>query len=129
MHLLARMWSAILVLRMSGTAGKSRRRASLHLPGAGVAAGILVFVTTGCQTTPAQLALWHPLQVFPEETNVYGLRMDLLYGSNNRVYGADMGLGNQTLEGMVGLQVGAWMKSFATTEVTDFRSCGCPWPQ
>lgn len=28
-----------------------------------------------------------------------------------------------------GLQVGAWMKSFATTEVTDFRSCGCPWPQ
>ena len=28
-----------------------------------------------------------------------------------------------------GLQVGAWLKSFATTEVTDFRSCGCPWPQ
>lgn len=28
-----------------------------------------------------------------------------------------------------GLQVGAWLKTFATTEVTDFRSCGCPWPQ
>lgn len=27
-----------------------------------------------------------------------------------------------------GLQVGAWLKAVATSEVTDFRSCGCPWP-
>lgn len=28
-----------------------------------------------------------------------------------------------------GLQAGGWWKVFATTATTDFRSCGCPWPQ
>jgi hypothetical protein len=42
--------------------------------------------------TPFQLALFNPVQIFSEETDVYGYRMNFLYGNNANFRGADMGM-------------------------------------
>jgi hypothetical protein len=44
--------------------------------------------------TPFQLAFFEPVQMFPKETNVAGLRLDLVYGENNKVWGVGFGLWN-----------------------------------
>ena len=71
--------------------------------------------------TPFQLGLTPPgQQLFDEETSVYGLRLNLLYGSNKSVNGLDLGLfgdayalngiqiggGNQVKGKLRGLQLG-----------------------
>lgn len=43
--------------------------------------------------TPLQLGLWGPrLQIFPEETRVMGLRLNLICSANQDVTGLDVGL-------------------------------------
>ena len=42
--------------------------------------------------TPFQLALFSPLQTFPEEVDVRGLRTNLLYGDNADFRGVDLGM-------------------------------------
>ena len=42
--------------------------------------------------TPIQGALFSPLQICSEDTNVYGLRTSLLYGESADIYGIDFGL-------------------------------------
>lgn len=45
--------------------------------------------------TPAQIAIYDPIQVFPETWDVYGARFNLIHGNNRRVIGLDMGLSNE----------------------------------
>ncbi|MFW6152171.1 MAG: LA_2272 family surface repeat-containing protein [Verrucomicrobiota bacterium] len=42
--------------------------------------------------TPFQFAVWHPIQLFNEDTDVYGARTSLFYGKNRDVYGLDLSL-------------------------------------
>lgn len=48
---------------------------------------------------PVQLSLFAPVQLFPEETSIKGVRFNLLYGKNTSVYGLDFGLVNHTTSG------------------------------
>ena len=54
--------------------------------------------------TNIQLCLFNPLQVAPEESNVYGLRVTVPYGVNNSVYGLDFGLWSETTGYQYGVQ-------------------------
>ena len=70
--------------------------------------------------TPVQGGLLSPVQICSEDTNVYGMRVSLLYGENPDVYGFDFGVagsskrvaGLQTnilynrTEGLAGIQSG-----------------------
>ena len=56
--------------------------------------------------TPLQVSLWNPVQLFSQDSSVYGLRLDLPYGNNKNVYGLDIGLFNQISEHGGGIQAG-----------------------
>ena len=56
--------------------------------------------------TPLQLSFYCPLQLAPENNDVYGLRLNFPYGVNNNVYGLDLGLWNSTYGNQYGLQLG-----------------------
>lgn len=56
--------------------------------------------------TPVQVSLWSPVQVFPEEQDVRGVRLDLLYGKNRDVYGIDLGVANRATRDFGGIQAG-----------------------
>lgn len=63
--------------------------------------------------TPLQLSIWNPVQLAPENWDVWGLRLNLPYGKNNSVYGIDAGVVNYTTNGGVAIQVGVianWCK-------------------
>jgi len=62
----------------------------------------------GFENTPFQLSLINPVQLFPEETNVQGLRINLIYGVNKELNGIDFGPVNRTTGSTKGLQVGAF---------------------
>lgn len=54
-----------------------------------------------------QVSIITPIQLFPEEDSISGLRLNLLYGRNVSVTGLDLGLVNHTSTGMMtGLQYG-----------------------
>jgi hypothetical protein len=56
--------------------------------------------------TPFQLALFRPAQIFSAKRDVYGLRIDVLLGDNDHVYGLDVGIVNLSNES-AGLAIGA----------------------
>ncbi len=56
--------------------------------------------------SPLQVALWHPAQLVPDDWNVYGLRMNFLYGKNQNVWGLDLGVANTTEKKVRGFQAG-----------------------
>lgn len=58
------------------------------------------------RTTPIQLSLFHPVQIFPAETSVKGLRLNLIYGVNHDVVGIDLGLVNRVTGMAKGYQGG-----------------------
>ena len=59
------------------------------------------------ETRPIQLALVTPIQIFPEEDNITGVRLNLLYGRNAFFTGVDLGLVNHTTSGVCkGYQAG-----------------------
>jgi len=58
--------------------------------------------------TPFQLSFFNPVQLFPEETKVQGVRINLLYGVNKELDGIDYGLVNRTKGTTNGVQVGAF---------------------
>lgn len=58
------------------------------------------------QDKPIQIALFNPVQIFPENTSITGLRLNILYGKNNNVSGLDWGFVNSTTGKQVGLQMG-----------------------
>ena len=65
-----------------------------------------ISTTVKAQDKPIQVALLNPVQIFPENTSITGLRLNILYGKNNNVSGLDWGLVNSTTGKQVGLQMG-----------------------
>ncbi len=56
---------------------------------------------------PFQLSLVTPIQIFPDNYSINGLRINLIYGRNASVVGLDWGLVNHTTTGLSqGLQLG-----------------------
>ena len=56
--------------------------------------------------TPVQVALWNPVQLFSEDKDVYGFRLNFLYGKNQNLSGIDFG-GYNAVDGIQkGLQFG-----------------------
>ena len=63
-----------------------------------VALALLVLGATAAyagECQPIQVSLFNPVQLFPEKTSVSGLRLNLIYGVNDKVTGLDWGLINQ----------------------------------
>lgn len=65
---------------------------------------VLIFIMMAApvfaQNRPIQLALVTPIQIFPEDNSITGVRLNLLYGRNVSVSGLDLGLINHTTTGM-----------------------------
>ena len=63
--------------------------------------GMLGFMvpTLQAEDKPVQLALFNPIQIFPEGTSITGLRLNLIYGKNVSVSGLDVGLVNMSSGG------------------------------
>ena len=55
---------------------------------------------------PIQLALFTPIQIFPETDSITGFRFNLLYGRNAAVTGLDLGLVNHSTGQFKGVQFG-----------------------
>jgi hypothetical protein len=49
---------------------------------------------------PIQLSLVTPIQIFPEEDEIAGIRLNLIYGRNTSVTGVDLGLVNHCTGGI-----------------------------
>jgi hypothetical protein len=70
---------------------------------------IFVFVSAPvlAEEHPVQLSLFTPVQIFPEDDTISGVRLNLIYGRNATVTGLDLGLINHTTSGISqGLQLG-----------------------
>lgn len=52
------------------------------------------------QDKPIQLALFAPIQIFPDTTTIKGVRFSLLYGRNATVKGLDIGLVSHATSGL-----------------------------
>ncbi len=72
--------------------------------------GVLVLalpVLATAQSKPVNLALFNPVQVFPENTTIGGVRINLIYGKNIEMSGFDWGLVNHVgTGGCTGVQWG-----------------------
>jgi hypothetical protein len=67
--------------------------------------GVLSSASATAQTRPIQLALFNPVQIFPEQDAIAGIRLNLIYSRNRTVSGLDIGLVNHvTGSPSVGLQ-------------------------
>ena len=53
--------------------------------------------------TPIQAGIFNPVQIFTEETDVYGLRLSLPYTRNEELYGMDTGIASE-MESLTGIQ-------------------------
>lgn len=72
---------------------------------------IIVFVPAPAlaqeQNRPVQFSLFTPVQIFPEDYTIAGVRLNLIYGRNVSVTGLDLGLVNHTTSGVSrGVQFG-----------------------
>ncbi len=74
-----------------------------------LAAALLILPSLGfAQSKPINVALFDPIQIFPESTPIAGLRINLIYGNNVSMLGLDWGLVNAVGHGgMTGVQWGA----------------------
>lgn len=62
---------------------------------------------TKVKSTPVQLALFTPLQVFSEHMSVEGIRLNIIYGRNTKLTGLDIGFVNHLTSGhSKGIQFG-----------------------
>ena len=64
------------------------------------------FATGAAQDKPIQLALINPVQLFPENYSISGLRLSLIYGRNANMTGFDWGLITKTTGNFKGIQWG-----------------------
>jgi len=68
---------------------------------------IFSYAPVQAKNRPIQLALITPVQIFPEEDPISGIRFNLIYGRNVSVTGLDLGLINHTTTGKsMGIQFG-----------------------
>ncbi len=68
---------------------------------------VVLFHNCVAQAEPVQLSLCNPIQLYPEQSSVEGVRLNLLYGRNQDVTGFDIGLVNCASRNVAGLQVAA----------------------
>lgn len=62
---------------------------------------------TVSQSKPINIALFNPVQIFPEDNSITGIRINLIYGKNISVAGLDWGLVNHVgTGGFTGVQWG-----------------------
>lgn len=67
----------------------------------------LFSVLAEAKERPIQISLVTPIQIFPEEYTITGIRLNFLYGRNASVTGLDLGLVNHTTTGLTkGVQFG-----------------------
>lgn len=65
-------------------------------------------VSSAQSTQPINIALVNPIQIFPEDVPVQGIRLNFIYGKNVSMVGFDWGLANHVgAGGFSGLQWGA----------------------
>ncbi|NIP61013.1 MAG: hypothetical protein GWM92_00445 [Gemmatimonadetes bacterium] len=86
------------------------------------------------ESRPFQLALVTPAQIFPDETEITGLRLSILYGRNAGMVGADVGLVTHTTGdatavqwagvNIVGGDATGWQQSLVNYNKQDFRGLG-----
>lgn len=96
----------------------------------------LMLILAACpvlaQEKPIQLSLFTPVQIFPEETPIAGVRLSLFYGRSVSVSGLDLGLVNHTTAGtskgvqwgLVGLadaNFTGWQDNFVNVTRGDFE--------
>jgi hypothetical protein len=88
-----------------------------------ILAVILVWAPAQAENRPFQLALVTPIQIFPEDNSITGVRFNLLYGRNVSVSGFDWGLVNHTTTGTFkGWQTG--LVGIADTDFMGWQYCG-----
>ena len=79
-----------------------------QLPGLALVA--VLAVTPGsarAQTKPVNLALVTPIQIFPAEQAIGGVRLNVIYGRNAALAGLDVGIANHIVGEGKGVQLGA----------------------
>ncbi|MCK4224348.1 MAG: hypothetical protein KAX39_04145 [candidate division Zixibacteria bacterium] len=83
---------------------------------------ILISMPVQAKNRPIQIALVTPIQIFPEDDSITGVRLNLLYGRNVSVSGLDLGLVNHTTTGMFkGWQHG--LVGIADTDFMGWQDC------
>ena len=55
---------------------------------------------------PFQFAIWDPVQLFDSEKSIHGVRLNLIYGVNQDMFGFDLGFVNRVKGEAQGLQYG-----------------------
>jgi len=61
---------------------------------------LILTPSAGADERPVQLSLVTPIQIFPEEDDITGIRFNLIYGRNATVTGLDLGLANHCTAGV-----------------------------
>lgn len=84
-----------------------------------VAGGAVAGPLSAQTERPIQVALFPPIQAFPEEDPIRGLRLSL-YGRSMSVTGFDLGLVNHTTASFLGVQFG--LVGVAEGEFTGFQN-------
>jgi len=83
------------------------RHSSLRLIIVGIFICLMCISFSFADDKIVQIALFNPVQIFPVENSITGVRLNLLYGNNASVTGLDLGLVNRTSEKQsVGVQWG-----------------------
>jgi hypothetical protein len=83
---------------------------------------ILLSAPGYAQNRPIQIALVTPIQIFPENNSISGVRLNLLYGRNVSVTGLDVGLVNHTTTGkFIGLQYG--LVGLSDSDFSGWQDC------
>ena len=77
-----------------------------------ILAGILLlampYASSAQSSKPINVALVNPIQIFPEDNAIQGIRINFIYGKNVSMTGLDWGLANHVGAGeFTGLQLGA----------------------
>jgi hypothetical protein len=78
------------------------------------------------QEHPFQLSLVTPIQIFPENSSITGVRIDLIYGRNATVKGLDWGFINHTTSG-TSLGIGLGAVNIAGANFTGLQSGWVNW--
>jgi len=83
-----------------------RKSVLVALLAAWVGAGVDAGSASAQEVHPFQISLVAPIQAFPEEDGVNGVRLSLLYGKNSTLTGLDIGLVSHTTREFLGFQIG-----------------------
>lgn len=55
--------------------------------------------------SPIEMSVWKPLQLFNEDWDIYGMRLNLFYAKNRDIWGMDLGLGVNESRDIYGIQM------------------------